>query len=378
MNSTNNIYFEHKIYQNKKNNKKTLLTCKFDLNKLISNTHTNTKNINYSIGIKKIYLKLNDKSNDYGLIESIIRNMKIIISTNPDPKSYTNNIVTIPGYICVFRFIEPKLLELNIWFENFLPNGLPLPLPLENLEQIENNNFINADNVDNIYKPTYYDCGKNFYLMMLFGSLVSDDLIKSSYLEYYLSNTNLDDNELYFTFKNNDNKINDKDRIDDFEGHKTIFIQDTQTENFSSSKINNCELIAKTNFNFMCRGFWIKMHKTDYSNLKKIKIKLNGLYRFDLDIYQLELLDFDKKYIDDYIVFFFNLELLSKEWSLPKTISKSKLIYTNSLNLSRIDNTKFIFEFESNLMAGEYIGITTLNLNLLGIQNIKYEKIFIN
>ena len=97
-----------------------------------------------------------------------------------------------------------------------------------------------------------------------------------------------------------------------------------------------------------------------------------------MDIYQLELLDFDKKYIDDYIVFFFNLELLSKEWSLPKTISKSKLIYTNSLNLSRIDINKFIFEFESNLMAGEYIVITTLNLNLLGIQNIKYEKIFIN
>ena len=375
MNSTNNIYFEHKIYQNKKNNKKTLLTCKFDLNKLISNTHTNTKNINYSIGIKKIYLELNDKSNDYGLIESIIRNMKIIISTNPDPKSYTNNIVTIPGYICVFRFIEPKLLELNIWFENFLPNGLPLPL--YDLKQNETTNSI-CEIKD---KTNYYDCIKNFYLMILFGCLVNDDLIKSSYLEYHLSNTNLDDNELYFTFKNNEmnfNVMNFKDRIDDFDGHKTIFIQDTQTQNFSCTKINNCELIVKTNFNFMCRGFWIKMHKTDYYNLKKFKIKLNGLYRFDLDIYQLELLDFDKKYIDDYVVFFFNLELLSKEWALPKTISKSKLIYSNSLNLSRIDSTKFIFEFESNLMAGEYIGITTLNLNLLGIQNIKYEKIFIN
>lgn len=376
MNSNNNIHFENKIYRNKKKIIKTLLVGKFDLDKIISKVSSDT-NINYSIVIKKIYLELNDKSNDYGLIESLISKMKILISTNPDPKYYISNIITIPGYICGFRFINSKLLELNIWFENFLPCGLALPI--YNIEQIETTNPICGITG----KPTYYDCGKNFYLMMLFGSLINDDLIISSYVEYNLAYTNLDNDELYLTLKKK-NEMNIKEHFnvrfhfDDFYGHKTIFIQDTQTQNFSSSKINNSKLVAKINFNFMCRGFWIKMHKIDYSNFKKFKIILNGSDRFDVDIFELELLDLDKKYIDDSIVFFFNLELLSKEWGLPKTISKSKLIYSNSLNLSRIDSTKFIFEFESNLLAGEYIGISALNSNLLGIQNIKYEKIFIN
>lgn len=380
---TKKNYFEHKIYQNLKKVKKTLLVGKFNLDKVnIDNLNleieTNT-NTNYSIMIKKIYLELNDKSEDYGWIESLISKMKIILSTNPDPKS-TNNIITIPGYICGFKFIEKKLLELDIWFENFLPNGLVIPIDNSELDPNSNHNPIKLSNsiCKTMEKHFCYEGEINFYLMILFGNLIKDDLIESSYVEYNIIYSNLNDNELYFKFNVKKDAINEENRFNYFIGHKTIFIQDTQSENFSYSKIANSKLIGKTQFNFMCRGFWIKMNKIDYSNLKKFKIQLNGQDRFDMDIFQLELLDLDKKYIDDSVVFFFNLELESKKWGLPKTISESKMIYLNSINLSRIDSTRFIFEFESNLMVGEYIGITALNSNLLGIQNIKYEKIFIN
>ena len=50
--------------------------------------------------------------------------------------------------------------------------------------------------------------------------------------------------------------------------------------------------------------------KHSFENLKKIKVLLNGCDRFDLDLFQLELLELNKKYIDGSIVFFLNLELI--------------------------------------------------------------------
>ena len=380
----NQIYLEKKLiqYKNKNNQnksyqeilEKTLLLSKFDLDKLISNTNINT-NINYSLKIKKIYLELNVNSDDYGFIESLISNMKISINTSPDLKFDKKRILSVPGYICGFRFIEPKLLELDIWFENFLPNGLPFPIYNNDLPQLPNP-------VHMITGLRVYDNSKkNFYLIILFNNLVRNDLILSSYNEYELIKTNLDDNENYYICEQENYQLPNHfniNQIINFIGHKLIFIQDTQTENVLSSEISSSILKINIPFNFMCRGFWFKMHKIDYDNLKRFKIMINGQNRCNFDIFQLELLELNKKYIDNCVVCFFNLEFNSKEWGLPKTISKSKEIYSNSLNLSRIDSTKFIFEFESDLLASEYISITSLNNNLLGIQNIKYEEVFPN
>jgi hypothetical protein len=389
MNYSDKNYFENKVYCNKNKLKKTLLVCKLDLDKLacvMDQYNILNPNPNPSIVVKKIYLELNTNSDDYGLIESLISKLEIIISTSKNPKSSQHTLIKIPGYICGFRFIEPKLLELDVWFENFLPNGLVFPVHTPELSQIYDPDDIvigtETETETETEIPVYNYYKKDFYLMILFNNLVKNDLIVLSYLKFELSNTNLDDNEIYLIFEKDckifQNQINNFHPTDHFKGHKTIFIQQTHTVNISCFQIDNSKLTVPLKFNFMCRGFWIKMHKMDFENLKYIKLTLNGHDRFNLDSFQLELLELNKKYIDGSVVFFLNLEMVSKNWNLPKTITESKLIYSNSLNLSRIDETIFVFNFESKILTGDHIGISAINANLIGIQNIKYEQVFSN
>jgi hypothetical protein len=381
-------YFEKKVYCNKSKSKlKSRFISKFDLKKMVYDINNNP-NQDYSLVIKKIYLELNNNSDDYGFIESIISKMKIIISSDyhdninhniieqnifEHNKIEHNKILEIPGYICKFKFVNPKLLELDIWFENFFPNGLNLPIPINNDKQ---KYFINPE---------------NFYLIILFNKLIEDELVLSSYFEYYLKNTNIDDEQYYLTItfdkKENDNNenggnekksIHNKHWIYNFNEHKTIFIQQTQTQNFRiiKKKILNNIFTTMLRFENMCRGFWIRMNKIDYDKLSSIKFTLEGLDRLELDIISLEALGIEKKYIDNSVIIFINLELGSNCWTLPNTISESKNYCSNSINLSRFDSIKILFYFNSNQVSGEYISITGLTFNLLDIYSGSYKVFF--
>lgn len=334
MNQYEKINFKN-IYHYNKKNKKTILITKFDLEK-IKKTSQNKLKSNYSIKVKKIYLELNINSIDYNSIESVISKIKIFINTEPN---ISNSFLSLPGFICEFTFINPKLLELNILFENFFPNGIPFPIDEKNLIY---DNIIDVKNK------------KNFYLMILFDKLLKNDILISSYLEYELNNINLQEEQIY---------LND---------YSSIIYQETQLCKTNTLLNNKCLKKVRLLFNHLCCGFWIKMHKLDYENIKNFKIILNGQDRLNIDFYQLELLELKKKYIEDSIIFFFNLDFDFKELRTVKTINEIKLIYSNSINFSRIDSAIFEFEFDVKVLIGENIYICSLNLNLLKILNDKY------
>lgn len=382
----NKNYFEKKVFFNKlKSKSKSLLITNFK--PLETNFIINDKK-NNSLIIKKIYFELNNNSSDYTFVEDIISKMKIRICTSRNPKNIQSGLILeIPGYICGFKFISSTLLELNIYFENFLPNGLILPHHLYSSVKNNQNNKDNDDNKNNedIFIENYNGFS-NFFdakinLMILFNKLVKDDLILSSHVDYLYEYVDIENNEICLNIEKNIYFI---DPPYNCVKHKTIFIQQTQTQ---SNKIKN--IITTNNnfntnyylrftlyFNYMCRGFWIKINKYDYEKLLKIKLVLNGHDSFDLDIFQLDMLEVDKKYIDDSIVFFINLEFGSNQWNLPNTVSESKKMYSNSLNLSRIDQSNIIFVFDSNKLIGDYIYITSLYLNLFDIRDTSYNLFF--
>jgi len=345
MNSLNKFSLTNQIFYNKsKSRAKTLLVSKINITDSI---------VDSNIRIALIQFKLNNLSSDYNSIISLLSKSTIIISSNPNPKLLLEQIVSIPGYICKYNFINKNLLECDIYFNNYFPNNLPL------------NNDV------------------DLYLFVLFNRLIQSDLINRTDILYEIVQKNLDQQTLNkqtlvlscgkilchipgFDYNNYKCKFHDIN---------CLFIQGTRTKNISRSEIVNCILKKKIFFQFMCRGFWIKIESSDYDKLVRFKLELNGSERLNLSLEQIELL-YDKKCIDNHVVFFLNLELGSNDWDLPKDIVSCQKIYSNSCNMSRLDNSKFIFEFESNSLNGEFITISSLYCNLLYVEKNCFSTVF--
>jgi hypothetical protein len=70
-------------------------------------------------------------------------------------------------------------------------------------------------------------------------------------------------------------------------------------------------------------------------------------------------------YIPNYILIYLNLELGSDNWDLPEDFELCKKIYSNSLNMGRIDVSKFIFEFNTNVLDSDHIVVSSLFSNMI-------------
>lgn len=318
----NNILnLEERITCNKiKSKAKTLLFGQLILNEHISNEHiTNT------IQFSNIKINLIN-SNNIELIKSLLIDSTIIISTSSNPKSSHSHILVLPGFLSEILNISPNSFELNIFFNNFFSNNIPINMT-------------------------------NLYFMIWFKKIIPHNIITKSSINYCL-------NKLELTDKNT---ISIPDIYTS--EYKYFMVQQTQTFNISYNKPNKIsntyfEIIKKCNFENMCRGFWIKMTLYDYNNLKKIKLLLNGHNRFELRKEQIELMDIKKNISNNFVLIFINLEFGNIQWNLPSTIDEIKHIYSNSLNCSRIDIINFLFGFENNFVSSN-IQISALTLNLL-------------
>lgn len=152
--------------------------------------------------------------------------------------------------------------------------------------------------------------------------------------------------------------------------NECLSIQQTQTFNTIcknknssiSSTLNG--IVKKTNFEAMCRAFWIKINLMDYNNLTEFKILLNGHDRIIMNKKQMELICDKKLICNSHVLIFLNLEIGNNDWTLPQDWKQISCIYSNSLNGSRIDNFQFCFRFEKPFIHDD-IQITSLSLNNL-------------
>ena len=273
--------------------------------------------------------------NNINFIKSLLADTIIIISTEPNPKSSNSHILVFPGYLMDIKKISLYELELDIFFNNFFPHNIPI-----------NKNKL--------------------YFMIWFGKQIKTNTIIKTSINYKFDELKLNDSNT-ISLESNEMEINKKII-------KYLLIQQTQTFNVicNTKAINKIMKICK--FRNMCRGFWIKMLNLDYDNLKLIILSLNGYNRLELTQYQIELMGIKKYISNNYILIFMNLELDKIEWKMPTSREDVNIIYLNSLNCSRIDTVKFIFEFTGNFINSD-IKITSLSLNFLNSKNntLKYK-----
>lgn len=319
INQVNNLELKDKITCGKiKTKAKTLCAVKINKNQTPNKDTENTLIIP-TIKINKITINYTN-STDFDKICSNLVNSTIVISNSPNPKDTNLHILVLPGYLCEIKKIGLNQIEIDIKFDNFFPHNIPA-------------------NINDIH------------FMIWFKNLLPNGLIEKTNLLIDVMDIPIN--------KSNIIKI-----------EKSIFLslQQTQTFNVICKNKTLDVVIKKTAFDNMCRGFWIKINITDYDNLEKINLELNGHSRLDLEKKQMELVC-DKKIIyGGCVLIFLNLELGSNDWTLPQDWKQISYIYSNSLNTSRIDAIKWNFKFV-NKFTHNNIQITSLSINNLSLHN---------
>lgn len=316
-NQINNLELEEKITCGKiKSKAKTLLVNKINGIPL-PNKETENTLIIPTIKINKITINYTN-SVDYDKICHYLINSTIVISNSSNPKDTNSHILVLPGYLCEIKNFGSNKIEIDIRFKNFFPHNIPA-------------------NINDIY------------FMIWFKNLLPNGLIEKTNLSTELM----------------DVPIN-KSNIIKIDNSNFLSVQQTQTFNVICKNKTLDMIVKKTDFNNMCRVFWIKINLQDYNNLEKINLELNGQSRLDLGKKQIELVC-DKKIIyGGYVLIFLNLELGSCDWTLPQDWKQISHIYANSLNTSRIDSIKWSFKF-ANKFTHDNIQITSLSLNNLSL-----------
>lgn len=323
--NNNTIILEERVTCGKiKSYAKTFLIG--EINNNISLDENNNENKINTIKLLNIQTQFdNSNYNNIELVKSSLIDSTIIISSEPNPKSSDTHILVFPGYLAKIKKISENKLNIDIYFNNFFPFNIPL-----------NQNKL--------------------YFIIWFKKIIPSNIIIKTTINYEFNKLELTDlNTL---------------SLDD----KYILVQQTQTLNvISKAKLTN-KIIKSCCFENLSRGFWIKMLLSDYYNLKEIKLLLNNQDRITLTIYQIELMGITQFIENNSILIFLNLEFDNNDWNIPLSNKDIIKIYSNSLNCSRIDNIKFIFEFNTNYINSD-IKITSLSLNCLNLisNTLKYK-----
>jgi len=323
------LNLEEKITCGKiKSKAKSLLIGQIIYNNIIHNDKINT--------IKFVDVKIhfdNSDINNIELLKLLLTNSTIIISKSPNPKLSNSHILVFPGYLMEIKNISQNELGLNIFFNNFFSNNIPLNQT-------------------------------KLYFLIWFKKIIPSNIIIKSSIDYYLDELELTNKNSIQIIDNNKNNIN------------CLLVQQTQTLNVICESKSSNKIIKKCNFENMCKGFWIKMSLLDYNNLNELKIMINGYNRLILTLEQIELLDIKKIIYNNFVLIFINLEFGNIQWNLSSNISEIQKLYSNSLNCSRIDTFVFEFYFLNNYINCN-IQITALSLNFLEITtNIMRYKYF--
>lgn len=277
--------------------------------------NTNDDIIVPTISIDKIIINYSN-SNDFNIINSYLLNSTIIISNSPNPKDSKSHILVLPGYLCQINKMSDNKIELDLNFKNFFPSNIPTNI-------------------------------NTLYFMIWFKNILPSELMDKINILYKLENTQII-----------------KSNIINFNNELLLNVQQIQTFNIISNNKTSEQVIKKTDFNNMCRAFWIKFNIIDYNNLEELIIEFNGNIRLLLTKNLIELMC-DKKIISpNYILIFINLELGSEDWFLPTNLPNICQIYSNSCNMSKIDSVKFKIKF-LNKFTNDNIQISSLSLNNL-------------
>ena len=313
----NLLNLEEKITCGKiKSKAKTLLTGKINYD-LVLNKETDNEIIIPTIKMNKIIMNYTSTIH-YGIICSYFINSTIIISKSPNPKQSDSHILVLPGYLCELKKIDKNQIEIDLMFKNFFPHNIPI-----------NNKC-------------------NIFFMIWFKNILPNQLIETTYLSTELI----------------DISINKHNIID--VNNRSLLVQQTQTFNIICKNKTIDTIVKKTNFNNICKGFWIKINLMDYNNFQEFNIELNGYLRLRVTQKNIELICEKKIICNEYILIFLNLELGSSEWNLPQDMMEIYNMYSNSLNASRIDSIKWKFKF-TNKFTNDDIQITSLSLNTLSL-----------
>jgi hypothetical protein len=332
---TNNILtLEERVLCGKiKSKAKTLLIGEFNNDNENNNNDNdndnknNTNKIN-TIKLLNIQIQFGGSDNNVEFVKSLLVDTSIIISTESNPKSSNSHILVFPGYLANIIKISENILEVDILIKNFFPSNIPLNQT-------------------------------KLYFMIWFKKIIPTNLIIKTTINYEFDKLELTDSNLIT-----------------LEEIKNMIVQQTQTFNVISNGKSSDIIAKKCPFENLCRGFWIKMFLSDYNNLKKIKLQLNGHDRLELTIYQIELMGIIKFIEHNSILIFINLEFenINTDWSICLSHINTISIYSNTLNCTRIDTINFLFQFNTKYVNSD-IKITALSLNLLNIQNntIKYK-----
>lgn len=319
INQINNLELEEKITCGKiKTKAKTLWAVKNNKNPTPNKDTENTLIIP-TIKVNKIIINYTN-SVDYDTICSYLVNSTIVISNSPNPKDSNSHILVLPGYLCEMKKNGSNKIEMDMRFKNFFPHNIPA-----------NTNDI--------------------HFMIWFKNLLPNELIEKTNLSTELIDVPINKSNIIKTDNSN-----------------FLSVQQTQTFNVICKNKTSDIVVKKTNFDNMCKVFWIKINLLDYNNLKEFKLELNGHSRLYLGKKQMELVCNKKIIYGGYILIFLNLELGSGDWTLPQDWNQISSIYSNSLNTSRIDSIKWSFKF-ANKFTHDNIQITSLSLNNLSLYN---------
>jgi len=335
---------EKLIYYNKNKKKNKLLLKSLPLKKCLN------KLVSCSVKILSFSVQLSHDN----MLEKVkwdLTNSKIILSIDSNPQNESNYIVQIPGFLCGLESdSNSKTITVNIPIENFIPNNLPIDSCSFN--QI----YFFILFMTNTY-TTYIEKAK-----FQFEQLKPIDITSKNFLNLF----NILDSKDYFKFGPN-NVL----EIDSPTNNIYQFGQNTQIQNI---KCKSEKFSTRVNFDNLCRGFWIKINSKDLDKLIVLKLLINGQDN-EYTLERIYLL-FDITIIGEYSIIFLNLECGSGNWELPKDFSQCKQIYSNSLNLSRIDSFKVSFEFnQKKFFNCKYITICSLYSNIIGINKSEIEKI---
>lgn len=309
---TNSLNLEEKITCGKiKSKAKSMFVG--NLNKVNEQSENNIEDIIFpSINIDKFEIKYENIYN-CNLIISYLIDSTIIISNSPNPKDSSSHLLVLPGYLCEINKIADNQIEFDINFKNFFPSNIPINI-------------------------------NSLYFMIWFKNLLPEGIVNKISMEYELENVKIDKSNL----------IN----------YYYLPVQQTQTFNVICKNKILEQVIKKTDFNNMCRVFWIKLNIVDYNNLDEFRIELNGRTRLTMTKNLIEMVCEKKIINSNYILLFVNLEFGSNDWFLPTNLSSISQIYSNSCNMSRFNTTKFYFKF-SNKYINDNIKITSLSINYL-------------
>lgn len=297
-----------------KSKAKTILVGNFKKSD-VENINNDDDIIVPTICVDKIIFSHSD-SNDFNLIISYLLNSTIIISNSPNPKDSIKHILVLPGYLCEINKLNNNKIQVEIKFKNFFPSNIPINI-------------------------------NTLYFMIWFKNILPTGLVNQIQILYKSENTLI--NKLSI--------INNK-------GEFSLPVQQTQTFNIICKDKTSDQVIKRTNFDNMCRAFWIKFNIIDYNNLQEFMIELNSHPRLCLTKNLIEIICEKKIISSNYIVVFVNLELGSKDWFLPNDLLNISRIYSNSCNMSRIDTIKIKMKF-LNKYTSDNIQITSLSGNNL-------------